>query len=271
MSEGLMAIGAFSRASLLSVKTLRAYHDAEILVPARVDPGTGYRAYHASQLIDAGVISRLRSLDLPLAEVREIVTARDPNVTRRILDGHRARMESRLQDVVRIVDALHEGVERPAAHTPVHLRDVAAAPTLARRGQVTEADFPVFLGRAYQDLAKVAAHLGVTPAGPPGALYPPAIGEDGVEDVEAFVPLDQPVAPPPDSDVVAGEVRAARVAVLIHVGSYETIGETYRQLGGWVAHHAVTTDERVREIYLVSYADTTNPDDFRTEVHWPVR
>jgi DNA-binding transcriptional MerR regulator len=266
-----MSIGAFSRASLLSVKTLRAYHETGILVPARVDPHTGYRAYHASQLIDAGVVRRLRSLDLPLAEVRDVVVARDPDVTRRVLDGHRARMEGHLEDVVRIVDALYQGVDQPAAHTPVHLREVPAVPTLARRGHVTEAEMPAFLGPAYRDLAKATAHLGMTPAGAPGALYPPAIDDDGPVDIEAFVPLDRPVAPPDGSDLVAGEVPAARVAVLAHTGPYETISETYRQLGAWVAHNATTTDERVREIYLVSYGDTADPEDFRTEVHWPVR
>jgi effector-binding domain-containing protein len=85
------------------------------------------------------------------------------------------------------------------------------------------------------------------------------------------VPLGHPVAPPPGWGVVAGEVAAAQVAVLVHAGSYDSIGETYRRLGAWVAHHAVTADERVREIYVVSYGDTASPDDFRTEVHWPIR
>ena len=50
VNDGLMAIGTFSRASMLSVKALRAYHEAGILVPARIDPATGYRSYHATQL-----------------------------------------------------------------------------------------------------------------------------------------------------------------------------------------------------------------------------
>jgi DNA-binding transcriptional MerR regulator len=90
--DGLMTIGTFSRASLLSVKVLRAYHEAGILVPARVDPATGYRRYHAGQLGDAGVVRRLRSLDLPLDDVREVVRARDPELTRRVLAAHAAAM-----------------------------------------------------------------------------------------------------------------------------------------------------------------------------------
>ena len=45
VDEPLLPIGMFSRASSLSIKALRAYHDAGILVPARVDPQSGYRSY----------------------------------------------------------------------------------------------------------------------------------------------------------------------------------------------------------------------------------
>lgn len=74
----MLTIGPFSRASLLSIKALRAYHEAGILVPAKIDPQIGYRAYDVGQLADAGVIRRLRQLDLPLAQIRRILTARDP-------------------------------------------------------------------------------------------------------------------------------------------------------------------------------------------------
>lgn len=55
MAESLLPIAMFSRASLLSIKALCAYHEAGILVPARVDPHTGYRAYRPTQLTDAAV------------------------------------------------------------------------------------------------------------------------------------------------------------------------------------------------------------------------
>ena len=178
VSDGLMAIGTFSRASLLSVKALRAYHEAGILVPARIDPATGYRSYHATQLTDAAVIQRLRALDVPLDRVREVVHARDPAVTQRVLTEHTAAMQARLEDVTRIVSELQAGVGLPAAHTPVHVRDEPAAHTLAVRGEVTEASFAAFLDGAYAELRAMVERLGTAPVGPTGALYPPEIADD---------------------------------------------------------------------------------------------
>jgi len=42
-----LSIGAFSRLTHLSVKTLRYYHEVGLLEPAVVDPDSGYRYYQA--------------------------------------------------------------------------------------------------------------------------------------------------------------------------------------------------------------------------------
>jgi DNA-binding transcriptional MerR regulator len=269
-----MTIGTFSRATFLSVKMLRAYHEAGILEPAHVDPRTGYRQYHVSQLPDAAVILRLRSLDLPLDQVRRIVTARDPEVTRRLLAEHTARMQERLDEVTRIVSELHDTAAHPEAHTPIHVREQPATATLSLAGRVTEATFAKFLDHAYSELDRVVGLLGVAPSGPPGALYGAEIPDDIDEEVEAFVPLAEALGvgdlPGDRGDVTVGRVPAAGVAVATHQGPYDTLSETYRRLGAWVAENATTAEERVREIYVVSYGQTDDPARFRTEIHWPV-
>ena len=273
MTDGMMTIGTFSRASLLSIKALRAYHEAGILVPAEVDPSSGYRVYHSSQLTDAGVVLRLRSLDLPLAQVREVVNARDPSVTRRILAAHAEAMRNRLDDITRIVDELQSSVDHPEAHTPVHVRSEPGGPTLAVRGRVSEATFEAFHDQAYSALGAVAGRLGAELAGPPGGLYPAEIVDDGFEDVEAYLPLVAPVAVPDDAKaegVTAGSLPAARVAVATHLGGYDSISDTYRLVGAWVAENVTTAGEPVRESYVVSYDQTDDPSRFRTEILWPI-
>jgi DNA-binding transcriptional MerR regulator len=266
-----MVIGAFSRASLLSIKALRAYHEAGILVPARVDADTGYRRYHASQLTDAGVIQRLRALDLPLAQVRQVVHARDPEVTRRVLVEHATAMRARLNDVSRIVCELQAGVELPGAHTPVHVRDEPARHTLAVRGTVPESDIAAFMAAAYAELTAQAERTGSAVVGTSGALYPPEVADDSAVPIEAFLPVAAPVPLPEERGrVVLSEVPAARVAVLVHTGRYEDLGDTYRRLGAWVAHNAEPVPAPVREIYLVSYDETDDVAAFRTEIQWPL-
>lgn len=270
MDDGFLTIGPFSRASLLSIKALRAYHEAGVLVPARVDPRTGYRVYDVAQLADAGVVRQLRQLDLPLTQIRHILTARDPAVTRTILAEHEAVMRNRLAATERIVAELQSGVAEPGRHTPVHVRDDPARHVLALAGDCREAEFAAFLGQAYPTLDAVAAAAGAVPAGPNGALYPPSVPDD-VSPVVAYLPLAEPVAlPEQTAGVTLGEVPAARVAVLVHAGPYETLDGAYRMLGAWVARFAQPSGEWVREVYLTDPSTTSDPADYRTEICWPI-
>ena len=70
--------------------------------------------------------------------------------------------------------------------------------------------------------------------------------------------------------MTVGEVPAARVAVLVHTGDYDTIGDTYRTLGAWVARHAEHAGERVREWYVIGPLDADDPSEYRTEISWPI-
>lgn len=65
-----MPIGEFSERSGLSQKRLRSYAAEGLLVPAAVDPASGYRYYSPGQLHEAQVIDALRQAGLSLAEVR---------------------------------------------------------------------------------------------------------------------------------------------------------------------------------------------------------
>ena len=76
--DPLLSIGVFSRRSRLSMKALRLYDRSGLLTPADVDPDTGYRRYRESQLATARLVVMLRRLNMPLAQVAEVVSAPDP-------------------------------------------------------------------------------------------------------------------------------------------------------------------------------------------------
>lgn len=265
-----MQIGPFSRASGLSVKALRAYHESGLLVPARVDPQSGYRAYHAAQLIDAALIARLRSLDLPLEQVRRVVHSRDPLVTAEVLAAHKSAMRARLDEVAGIVAELQTSASEPAANTPVHVTAAAPQLTLAIRGRVTEATFAAFLATAFDELAAAIDRCGLVAAGPRGGLYPPELADDDGDDVEAYVPVTHLAAIGDSGRVVVSETPSITAAALVHSGPYDTIGDTYRLLGGWVAAFATPRPLPVRERYLIGPADVDDPAEFRTEIQWPI-
>src|SRR3954463_14345288 len=90
-----LGIGAFARLSGMSIPRLRRYHEAGLLVPAEVDPATGYRTYRRAQLAQARALSRLRSADLPLDELAG-ATSDDAATRLESLQTHRRRLEDRV-------------------------------------------------------------------------------------------------------------------------------------------------------------------------------
>ena len=121
---------------------------------------------------------------------------------------------------------------------------------------MNEANFAQFLDGAVRPARGDGGRLGIEPIGPSGALYPPEISDDGDDDVEAYLPSPVPSPYRRRRGVLNSEVPAARVAVLVHAGVYDTIADTYRSLGTWVAQHADPLPIPVREVYVVSYGET---------------
>jgi len=121
-----------------------------------------------------------------------------------------------------------------------------------------------FLRRAGALLDDAVRTSGAVATGGLGALWANQVDEDGEEDVTAFVPVYRAL-PLGETSLAAGirvgELPATDVAVVVHHGTFETMIDTYRNLGAWVATNAEPADLAVREYYL---------DELNTEICWPV-
>jgi DNA-binding transcriptional MerR regulator len=107
---GLMSIGRFARRTGLSVGALRHYAGLELLVPAYVEPATGYRYYHPSQLEPARLVAALRDLEVPLAVIRGLLDA-PPAEQRRRLAAHHAAIEAEIWRLQRRAHRLRHIIE----------------------------------------------------------------------------------------------------------------------------------------------------------------
>src|SRR5215470_14769527 len=94
----LIPIGEFSKRSNLTIHQLRHYHEVGLLEPRRVDSESGYRYYSPLQVQTAELIAILRSLDLPLSEIRELLQNPSRANVSAVLDRHRQRLEARFSE-----------------------------------------------------------------------------------------------------------------------------------------------------------------------------
>ena len=107
MDDELLPIGRFARAAGLTIGALRHYDEEGVLVPADVDPSTGYRRYRRDQLQVARAVAALRDLELSLPAIRALLGADEPGTRASILREERVRLEARTARLQRALHRLH--------------------------------------------------------------------------------------------------------------------------------------------------------------------
>jgi DNA-binding transcriptional MerR regulator len=263
MDSDLVSIGDFSRMTYLTVKALRHYQDVGILEPARVDPFSGYRSYHLSQLPIAHVIRRLRTLEMPLEQIRAVVQAPDVESRNRAISQHLSRMEEQLRQTSEAVSSLRSLLEQARTARDVSLEALPAQWVLAVRGTVAIGEASAWGREAFAELYAALDSYGATRAGVDGGLFYDDFFHDHAGELVAFVPVDTEVAIPAGSTgrVFALELPAVDVAVMTHEGPGDTIDETYAELGAYVTKQAIGLTGPIREYFEAPQ---------RTVVAWPI-
>ena len=267
MSSSL-AIGDFSRASHLTVKTLRHYHETGLLEPAQVDPQTGYRRYSTEQIQVAQIIRRFRDLDMPLNQIRAVLAAPDVQARNELIAAHLRRLESDLARTQTAVASLRNLLEDPAPAVDIGHRKVDQM-TAAAVSEVIRVDYALsWLSGALGELHAALAAQRVTLNGPAGGLFSNALFSHARGEATIFVPCDGNVRAV--GRVTMLVIPAVEIATLVHKGPHDNIDLAYGSLAAYVTRHALAVEGPLREYYLAGPQDTPDMSAWRTEIGWPI-
>jgi DNA-binding transcriptional MerR regulator/effector-binding domain-containing protein len=279
----LVGIGDFSRMTHLSVKALRHYHDVGLLEPAEIDRQSGYRRYDVGQASAAILIRRFRELDMPIDQVREVLAAPDAGARNKVIVTHLERMEGQLQQTMTTVESLRRVLETPLSGGAVEYRSLPPVVALAVGQWVTAAELEAWWFAAFNELRHAMVGTGLRRSGDDGCLYPTEMFELEEGEMVAYVPIDgggitaeTPHASEPSADSGAPprpaiiELPAIAVAVVTHIGSYDTLDQSYAALGTVVSERAAGADGPIREHYRVGPFDDPDATRWQTEICWPV-
>ena len=263
-----VTIGDFSRASHLSVKTLRHYHEVGLLEPSEIDPDNGYRYYSEDQIPAAQVIRRLRGLQMPVSTVKFVLAAPDSDTRNRLIVEHLNQLEHELAQTRSAVEELRDLLERPEAAEPIEHRTVPPTPAVGIQQTVDRDDIFAWWQGALGELNATIHAQRLHANGTSGGVYSSELFEHGRGDATVFIPAGGSVTPV--GRVVPLVIPAAELAVARHHGSPADIDLTYGRLGAYAMKHAISVDGPVREYYLVGLLDTDDQNKWDTEIGWPI-
>jgi DNA-binding transcriptional MerR regulator/effector-binding domain-containing protein len=263
-----LTVGEFSRMTHLSVKTLRHYHQVGLLEPAQVNPGTGYRYYRSDQIPTAQVIRRLRNLEMPVAEVREVLSASEVSARNALIAAHLDRLEDKLSKTHGAVESLRNLLQHSGEVPAVEHRTVPAVPAVGIQQMVDREDVLSWWQGALGELRATVSAEDLRATGPCGGLYGSELFQHGRGEATVFIPVDGNVRS--IGRVVPFIVPAAELAVLMHCGSPTDFDITYGELGAYATAHEISIEGPLREYYLVDASETPNTEEWKTEIGWPI-
>lgn len=264
----LVAIGRFSTLTRISVRMLRHYDAHGVLVPAVVDPDTGYRWYAPGQVAEAVLVRRLRDVGFGVPAIGALIAAQGTSTFADALEQQRAALvdESRAVryrlDLIDQMRATHQ--KESTMSVTIDLHPFAARTVVGLRGTIpTYADE----GQLWERLMPELARQGITIAGPCGATnHDDGFVEHDV-DSEVWVPVDPGTTA--ETPLVRQDLPEQKAARAVLTGPYEGFGEACDQLATWTVAQGLTPIAGMRYVYL-NDARTTPADQLVSEIYLPV-
>lgn len=269
--KDLFPIGEVSRLFHISVSSLRHYETLGLLTPAYIAPDSGYRYYGAEQFEALNTIRYLRALDMPLSEIKDFLQNRDiDRIEEKLRQQKRAVLQKQreLRRIQRkidhrlnwLVDAETAPlntvslVRLPACRVvwmddPLRIDGSADMEAPIRKLDQSDAEAVVFLGKVGLGISAERLRRAET------ARY------DGI-----FLLLDQ-------EDLYTGEtlrLPETLCARLRFRGSHREAQPRYQTLLRYIDQHSLRITGFSREITLIDYGVTSDPDKFVTEICIPV-
>jgi DNA-binding transcriptional MerR regulator len=270
MNSSAFSIGEFARATQVSAKMLRHYHQIGLLEPADVDPDTGYRRYTTEQIPVAQIIRRFRALDMPLERIRLVLAAPDLDARNQLISQHLDELQADLAQTQSAVASLRDLLDTPSSsrESGISFRRVEETSAAAISETITIEDAGAWYQGAIGELYGTLAAQNMVDSGPPGGIYSDDLFADERGQATVFVPCVGELRPLGRVELTV--IPAIELATITHAGTHDEIDRSYGTLATYVAQHALAIDGPIREYYLVGRHDTKDDQAWRTEIGWPI-
>lgn len=270
----MLKIGDFSKLSRVSIRMLRHYDEIGLLKPIWIDPESGYRYYGAEQLPVAGRINALKDMGFGLTVIGEILPCyEDRNALEQHLTRKQAELEALSQQTAYRLRLLETAQNRLRKEDKTMNYDVTIKTFPQRYAATVRMMIPSYEqeGMLWRMLMEETQKLGLLEGDP--CYYCAVFHDKEYREAQVDVEVQRTVKGSyPDTEHVRfrtlSEVTAASVTFK---GSYEQMGEVNAAVAAWIADNGYAFDGPLFNIYHVSPHETSNPDEFVTEVCCPVR
>ena len=270
----MFRIGEFSRLSFISMRMLRHYHDIGLLIPAQIDSATGYRYYTASQLLTARRIQALRGMGFSLGTIGDLLRdAQDPDALRERFTQRKRELVVQLEQMNGQLSLLDSALTQLGKEVSIMSFDILVKEIPARQVGALRKIIPSYQqeGELWSLFYQESAPQHLQFASPCYAIA--TFYDEGFQEENVDVEIQQAVV---GSYQDTAHIRfrqepAQQVASVTIRGAYEQVSDVCTAVALWVEKNSYRFCGPMFNIYVVSPAQDPNPDNWVTEVCFPIQ
>ena len=269
----MLKIGEFSKLSRVSVRMLRHYDEIGLLKPAEIDRFTDYRYYREDQLPTVCRITALKDMGFPLADIVKILAAyEDREQLEQFLCDRKRDLEALARDTAHKLTLLDAARKR--LRKEENMRYNVTLKTIPERYAATvQMTLPRYEdeGMIWGTLAEETCRMRLTEDDPCLCAVTYLDGEYKEENVEMMAWKTVKGIYPDTEHVKFRTLPEETVASCTYQGSYTQITDVYAAVVAWIEANGYEPAGPMFNIYHVSPHETQNPDEFVTEICYPVK
>lgn len=232
----MYSIGKFASLCGLSIKNLRTLDRTGVLRPAVVDPKSGYRYYHSSQLGRAEWVAQLKACGLTPDEIWQVLSfdvhdtrSGDTEALQAIFERSERECRTRLQQIGsakrKLIDAGR--IQEPGSAVSIEVKSIPACDLCISRRFGDYAEIDVMI----HELREFLHSSGLTETGAPMLLWGDLFEIDQEPQIEVALPYRGRADGVPE--LYLRRLPAGEVACLVSARPRDALGLDYESLFDW--------------------------------------
>ncbi len=266
----MLRIGEFSKLSRVSIRMLRHYDDIGLLKPAEIDDFTGYRYYREEQLFTIGRITALKDMGFALADIIKMLDSYDDKEKMDAFLSERQKELTKLSKETEYKLMLLDTARNRLRKEQNMSYDVIVKTIPERYAATVQMVVPHYEDENILWGTMMGECQNLVPANPCLAAAEFLDDEYKEENVEIVAWMTVKGSYNDTEHVKFKTLPAVKVASCIVKGSYDQMGEVNATVASWIKTNGYKMSGHMFNIYHVSPAQTQNPDEYVTEVCFPI-
>ncbi|WP_167958264.1 MerR family transcriptional regulator [Anaerosporobacter faecicola] len=274
----MLRIGEFSRITGISIYMLRNYDKMGLMVPRYVDEESGYRYYGENQIPIANQIQVLKALGFGLKEIGEI-QLEDAKENERPTQKTEIFLLNKIQEKNDEINKIHEQIKQmKEAYEEIRkqeqyalsvtIKEIPARKVICLRDHIHAFEEE---GRLWEELNKYVQEKAIRLAQPQYSYAITHRVNFRRMDIDVEVQLEVEKMGEDCKKVFFEEIPACEAATIAFEGVYSKFSEVNSYMRQWVYRNGYELAGKTFTRYYLSPGNEPNPENFITEVFYPVK